>query len=52
VAKDDGTYTIEDIPPGTYTITVFTYPKRTKFPRAKVTVTAGKATIQDLTLTR
>ncbi|MEE8299342.1 MAG: carboxypeptidase-like regulatory domain-containing protein, partial [Thermodesulfobacteriota bacterium] len=52
VAKDDGTYTIEDIPPGKYTIAVFTYPKRTKFPRAEVTVTAGKTTIQDLALTR
>lgn len=52
VAKDDGTYAIEDIPPGKYTITVFTYPKRTKFPRAEVTVTSDNTTIQDLTLTR
>jgi len=52
VAKDDGTYTIEDIPPGKYTITVFTSPSRTRIPQAQVTVTAGKATIQDLTLTR
>ena len=52
VAKDDGTYTIEDLPPGKYTITVFTSPSRTRIPQAHVTVTAGKATIQDLTLTR
>jgi len=52
IAKDDGAYTIEDIPPGKYTITVYTYPRRSRFPRAEVTVTSGNTTIQDLTLSR
>ena len=52
IASNDGTYSIDEIPPGTYTVKVYTRPKRTDLPEAQVRVTSGKTTAQEFTLER
>lgn len=52
IADTAGNYIIGDLPPGTYTVTVFTHLKLFPFPEASVIVKAGETTTQDFLLER